>query len=40
MNRRKEIINEYKERKRFGGVYTITNTVNGKYFIGYAADLT
>jgi hypothetical protein len=39
MNRRKEIINEYKERKRLGGVYTITNTLNGKYFIGHTANL-
>ncbi|HYL42413.1 MAG TPA: GIY-YIG nuclease family protein [Ktedonobacteraceae bacterium] len=39
MNRRKEIINEYKERKLLGGVYTITNTLNGKYLIDYAANL-
>ena len=39
MNRRKEITNEYKERKIIGGVYTITNTTNGKYFIGHAANL-
>src|SRR5258708_30692542 len=39
MNRRKEIINEYKERKLYGGVYTITNTLNGKYLIGHAANL-
>src|SRR5579859_7370277 len=39
MNRRKEIINEYKERKLFGGVYTIINTLNGKYLIDYAANL-
>ncbi len=39
MNRRKEINNEYKARKLCGGVYTITNTVNGKYLIGYAANL-
>ena len=39
MNRRKEIINAYKERKRLGGVYIITNSLNGKYLIGYAADL-
>jgi len=39
MNRRKEIINEYKERKSRGGVYTITNTLNGKYLISYAANL-
>lgn len=39
MNKRKEIINEYKERKLYGGVYTITNTLNGKYLIGHAANL-
>jgi|SRR5579872_1538437 len=39
MNRRKEIINEYKERKLRGGVYTITNSLNGKYLIDYVADL-
>lgn len=39
MNRRKEIINEYKERKLRGGVYTITNTLNGKYLIDHAANL-
>ena len=39
MNRRKEINNEYKARKLYGGVYTITNTVNGKYLVGYAANL-
>ena len=39
MNRRKEIINQYKERKLIGGVYTITNTQNGKYLLGHAANL-
>lgn len=39
MNRRKEIINEYKERKALGGVYKITNTINGKYLLGHAANL-
>jgi hypothetical protein len=39
MNRRKEIINEYKERKSLGGVYRITNTLSGKYLLGYAANL-
>ena len=39
MNRRKDISKAYKERKLRGGVYTITNTVNGKYLIGHAADL-
>ncbi|MGZ3623704.1 MAG: GIY-YIG nuclease family protein [Ktedonobacteraceae bacterium] len=39
MNRRKEVTDKYKARRLYGGVYTITNTVNGKYLIGYAADL-
>jgi hypothetical protein len=39
MNRRKEINAEYKARKLYGGIYTITNTANGKYVIGYAANL-
>ena len=39
MNRRKEIINAYKDRKLLGGVYTITNTLNGKYLLGHAANL-
>ena len=39
MNRRKEIINEYKKRNLCGGVYKITNTVSGKYLIGHAANL-
>jgi len=36
---RRDISREYKERRLRGGVYTITNTVNGKYLIGHAADL-
>lgn len=39
MNTRKEISRQYKERKLHGGVYTIINTVNGKYLIGHVADL-
>lgn len=39
VNRRREISKAYKERKLCGGVYTITNTQNGKYLIGHAADL-
>ncbi len=39
MNRRRELSREYKERKLSGGVYTITNTANGKYIIGSAANL-
>jgi hypothetical protein len=39
MSTRRDISREYKERRLHGGVYTITNTVNGKYLIGHAADL-
>ena len=39
MSSRREIAKEYKERKQQGGVYTVTNTVNGRYVIGYAANL-
>ncbi len=39
MNRRREISKAYKERTLCGGVYTITNTRNGKYLIGHAADV-
>jgi len=39
MNRRKEIINEYKARKLHGGVYKVTNTLSRKYLIGSATNL-
>jgi hypothetical protein len=39
MNRRKEINTEYKARKLYGGVYTITNTMSGKYLIGHTSNL-
>lgn len=39
MSNRRDISRAYKERKRRGGVYTITNTLNGKYLIGHAADI-
>ena len=39
MNRRKEITNAYKNRKLCGGVYIITNTLNGKYLIDHVANL-
>lgn len=32
-DRRKELRNEYKERKTTGGVIKITNTVNGHYYL-------
>jgi hypothetical protein len=39
LNRRKEITNAYKNRKLCGGVYIITNTLNGKYLIDHVANL-
>jgi hypothetical protein len=39
MSGRKALSKDYKERKQVGGVYAITNTQNGKYLLGYAADL-
>ena len=39
MDHRRAISKEYKERRLLGGVYTITNTVNGKYILGHAANL-
>lgn len=38
MNRR-DISKAYKERTYHGGVYTITNTHNGRYLLGHAAGL-
>ena len=37
--KRKEVVYEYKERKTTGGVYKITNTVNGKSLIKGEIDL-
>ena len=39
MDRRREISKAYKERRRRGCVYAITNTQNGRYLIGHAADV-
>jgi hypothetical protein len=39
VSNRRTISRDYKERKLQGGVYTVTNTQNGKYVIGYAANL-
>jgi hypothetical protein len=36
---RRDIAREYKERKLQGGVYMITNTLDGKYIIGHATNL-
>jgi hypothetical protein len=37
--KRKALTNEYKERRAQGCVYTVTNTVTGKYLLGSAANL-
>lgn len=39
MSGRRDASKAYKERKLVGGIYTITNTVNGKYILGHAANL-
>ena len=39
MSDRRALSKDYKERRQVGGVYTITNTVTGRYLIGYAANL-
>lgn len=36
---RRQISKQFRDRRLHGGVYTITNTTNGKYLIGHAADL-
>lgn len=38
-NRKKELINEYKQQKTAGGVYQLRNTQNGKIFIGATPNL-
>jgi len=40
MKTRKELKEEYKQKKFSMGVFCITNTVNGKIFIGSSLDLT
>ena len=39
MNQRRAISRDYKERMLLGGVYTITNTVHGRYLLDHTADL-
>lgn len=39
MTSKRDATKAYKERKVVGGVYMITNTVNGKYILGHAANL-
>jgi 2-phospho-L-lactate transferase/gluconeogenesis factor (CofD/UPF0052 family) len=39
MDKRKTLINEYKQRKIIGGIYRVTNTRNGMYLLDYATNL-
>jgi hypothetical protein len=39
MDKRKTLINEYKQGQVIGGVYRVTNTHNGMYLLDYAANL-
>ena len=39
MDRRKTLINEYKQGKITGGIYRVTNTHNGMYLLDYATNL-
>jgi hypothetical protein len=39
MDRRKTLINEYKQGKITGGIYRVTNTRNGMYLLGHAVNL-
>jgi hypothetical protein len=39
MDRRKTLINEYKQGKTIGGIYRVTNTRNGMYLLDYAINL-
>ncbi len=39
MSNRRDLTRAYKERAVIGGVYTITNTRNGRYLLGYVADV-
>ncbi len=39
MDRRKKLVNEYKQRKFSGGIYKITNSLNEMYLLGRAQDL-
>jgi hypothetical protein len=38
-NKKREIVSEYKQRKTTGGIYKITNTVNGRYLLKAEVDL-
>jgi hypothetical protein len=38
MGSRRELSKSYKQAKLHGGVYTVTNTVSGRYLIGHALN--
>lgn len=38
-SRRKDLINQYRERRLRGGVYKITNERNGKHLLSHAIDI-
>jgi len=39
VNRRKELLREFKERKPLGGVYRIVNEKNERYILDHAANI-
>ena len=39
MDRKKKLVNEYRQRKQCGGIYKITNSLSGKCLLGYAPDI-
>ena len=39
MDKRKTLINEYRQGKIIGGIYRVTNTRNGTYLLDHAANL-
>lgn len=39
MDKRKTLVNEYKQRKIVGGIFRVTNTKNGMYLLDYTPNL-
>ena len=39
IDRRKRLVNEYKQRKLSGGIYKITNSLSKKYLLGRSQDI-
>ncbi|MCX6013632.1 MAG: GIY-YIG nuclease family protein [Chloroflexi bacterium] len=39
MDRKRTLINEYKQKKIIGGIYRVTNTRNGMYLLDYTTNL-